>query len=194
MPPATPRRSNQVVSVLDIGLPPPSSLNPAGTRLPPHRHPWQQGVSFPSVLGARCPATGAAATLPGCACPSHRSRRRPGRAWQSKGCSLLPDPGGGCSLLGCSRRNRGCSPGRGSTPAGLRRSMMMSCAASRQPMSVWRVTRSLASIVPAALSRNGYTMVSFRDFLRSAYSLQRPQATTPIGKNAGRKKLSLGSS
>lgn len=40
-------------------------------------------------------------------------------------------------------------------------------------------------IVPG-LSHKGYTMVSFRDFIRSAYSLQRPRVT-PVSRSAGRK-------
>jgi hypothetical protein len=41
-------------------------------------------------------------------------------------------------------------------------------------------------IVPA-LSRNGYTMVSFRDFIRSAYSLQRARVTPVSRSTTGRK-------
>lgn len=40
--------------------------------------------------------------------------------------------------------------------------------------------------ITPGLSRNGYTMVSFRDFIRSAYSLQRPRAA-PVSKSSGRK-------
>ncbi|RCV21811.1 hypothetical protein SETIT_4G167600v2 [Setaria italica] len=40
--------------------------------------------------------------------------------------------------------------------------------------------------IDPALSRNGYTMMGFRDFLRSIFSLQRPW-TSPISRSSGRK-------
>ncbi|KAJ1259231.1 hypothetical protein BS78_10G138700 [Paspalum vaginatum] len=47
------------------------------------------------------------------------------------------------------------------------------------------VTHRVLGINPA-LSRNGYTMMGFRDFLRSVFSLQRPWAT-PISRSSGQK-------
>ncbi|KAG2549626.1 hypothetical protein PVAP13_9KG169813 [Panicum virgatum] len=44
-------------------------------------------------------------------------------------------------------------------------------------------------IVPG-LSRNGYTMTSFREFIRSAYSLQRPRAA-PVSRSSGGRKPRL---
>ena len=44
-------------------------------------------------------------------------------------------------------------------------------------------------IVPG-LSRNGYTMTSFRGFIRSAYSLQRPRAA-PLSRSSGGRKPRL---
>ncbi|KAG2551136.1 hypothetical protein PVAP13_9KG169700 [Panicum virgatum] len=44
-------------------------------------------------------------------------------------------------------------------------------------------------IVPG-LSRNGYTMTSFREFIRSAYSLQRPRAA-PLSRSSGGPKPRL---
>ncbi|CAL5053107.1 unnamed protein product [Urochloa decumbens] len=40
--------------------------------------------------------------------------------------------------------------------------------------------------IDPALSRNGYTMMGFRDFLRSTFSLQRPW-TSPVSRSSGRK-------
>ncbi|OEL19979.1 hypothetical protein BAE44_0019002 [Dichanthelium oligosanthes] len=40
--------------------------------------------------------------------------------------------------------------------------------------------------IDPGLSRNGYTMMGFRDFLRSTFSLQRPW-TTPISRSTGQK-------
>ncbi|CAM0147959.1 unnamed protein product [Urochloa decumbens] len=40
-------------------------------------------------------------------------------------------------------------------------------------------------IIPG-LSHNGYTMVTFREFIRSAYSLQRPRVA-PVSRSSGRK-------
>jgi hypothetical protein len=41
--------------------------------------------------------------------------------------------------------------------------------------------------IDPSLSRNGYTMMGFRDFLRSTFSLQRPWTTPVISRSTGRK-------